>query len=138
MGMARQNQLIEPELVIFGDALRHLLMAADEGGPGSGPDQTDAGPQIRAHLEVAAVPTVQREHPLLPDRFALREQLLSSRHQSRIHGSQKSIGLPPCLALSVAGDYVEADSETELSAFGLGLRPYAFDALAHHFGRLTP
>src|ERR1700684_2827752 len=138
MGMARQNELIEPELVILGDALRHLLMAADEGGPGSGADQTDAGPQIRAHLEVAAVPTVQREHPLLPDRFALREQLLSSRHQSRIHGGPKSIGLPACLRLSLAGDHVETDSETELPAFGLRLRPYAFDALAHHVGWLAP
>src|SRR5271156_2622517 len=122
MGMARQNELIEPKFVIFGNALRHLLMAADERGPGSRADQTDAGPQIRTDLEVAAVSTVQREHPLLPDRFALREQLLSSRHQSRIHGGQKSIGLPPCLRLSVAGDHVETDSETELSPFGLSLR----------------
>ena len=59
MGMAQHDELIEPELVIFGDALRHLLMAADEGGPGSGADQTDASPQIRADLEVAVVSTVQ-------------------------------------------------------------------------------
>ena len=41
-------------------------------------------------------------------------------------------------AFSVVGDHVKTDSETELSAFCLRLRPYAFDAPAHHVGRLTP
>src|ERR1700722_3348364 len=80
MGMARQNELVEPELVIFGNPLRHLLMAADECSPGPRADQTDAGPQIRTDLEVAAVSAVQRQHPLLPDRFTLGEKLLRSRH----------------------------------------------------------
>ena len=68
---ARENKFVEPEVVILENALDDLLMAADERRPRSRTDQTDASPEIGAHLEVTSVSAVQREHPLLPNGFAL-------------------------------------------------------------------
>src|SRR5580693_8096444 len=137
MGMAREDELVQAEVVIFGDALCHLLVTANERRPCSGADQANTRPEVRTDLELAPVSAVQREHPLLPDRLALREKLLGGRDESGIHCVQEPTRLLPCLALSVASDHVEADAEAKVPAFALRRRPYPFDALAPHVGRLA-
>src|ERR1700730_17931702 len=45
--VAGQDELADAERGVLLDEVGHLLVAADQGGPGPAADQADAGPQIR-------------------------------------------------------------------------------------------
>src|ERR1039458_10600631 len=58
VGVAGEDELADPELVVLGHQVGDLLVAADHGGTGAGAQQTDAGPQVGIDLEAVAAAAV--------------------------------------------------------------------------------
>src|SRR6202034_4200868 len=50
-----KDELVDPELVVFGDAIRHLVVAADERRAGAAAQQARACPEGGINLEVVAL-----------------------------------------------------------------------------------
>ena len=44
--VAGEDELLEPERVVLGDALGHLVVVADQGGAGAAAHEPDARPQV--------------------------------------------------------------------------------------------
>ena len=72
VGLARQDEVVEAELVVLGDALGDLVVAADQRGAGAAAHEAEAGPEVGRDDEVVAAPAVQRRHAVLADRLARR------------------------------------------------------------------
>ena len=51
VGIAREDELVDPELVVLGDAVGDLLVAADQRGAGAAADEADPGPQVGGDLQ---------------------------------------------------------------------------------------
>jgi hypothetical protein len=64
--VAREDELVDTELVVLGYSLRDLLMAADEGRSGSASDEPDSRPVVGRDLERVDPAFVERRHPALP------------------------------------------------------------------------
>jgi hypothetical protein len=62
--LAGQDDMVDAERVVLREPFGDLAVAADQGGTGAGPDQTEAGPEVRRHFEVVAAG--QFGHPALP------------------------------------------------------------------------
>src|SRR5258708_15781280 len=59
--VARQDELIDPQFVVFGDAVRHLGVAAHERGSGPSAHQTHSCPQVGRYLAIVAGSAVQSD-----------------------------------------------------------------------------
>ena len=84
-----------PMLVVLGDALRHLVVAADEGGPRPAAHEPEPGPEVGGDDQVLAPPAVEGEHPLLPDRLLPGEAAEGLGHHVRGHGVEQAVGHGP-------------------------------------------
>ena len=138
MWVTRQDELVQPELVVLKDALCHLLVAPDEGSAGTRAYEADTGPQVGAHLEVVTASVVERAHALLPHGFTLLEKLLRGLDEDGIHRVEQTSGLGPRLMLGVAGDHVEAHAEADGPTLCRRLLPDPLDPLPSHLRGLPP
>ena len=59
MRIARGDDRLDPQRLVFPQARRHGLRAADERGADAAPHQPDAGPEVRADLQPVAPAAVQ-------------------------------------------------------------------------------
>src|SRR5215218_5741818 len=76
VGLSRQDDVVEAGLVVLGDALGHLVVAAHQRRARAAAHEPEAGPQVRRDDEVLATATVQGEHAPLPDRLLPGQPLL--------------------------------------------------------------
>src|SRR5436305_13123136 len=58
--VAGQDEFIDAEPVVLGDAFGHLVVAADQGRARTAADQADASPQVRGYLQGVDAPAMQR------------------------------------------------------------------------------
>src|SRR5438067_2503209 len=58
VGLAGEDEVVEAELVVLGDAVADLVVAADQGGSGAAADEAEAGPQVGSDDEAVAVTPV--------------------------------------------------------------------------------
>ena len=63
--MAGEDELVEAEAVVFLDAVRDLLVAADQRGAGATAHEPDARPEVWCHDQAVAPAAVQGGHTLL-------------------------------------------------------------------------
>ena len=50
MGIAGEDELVDAEVVVLGDAVGDFLVGADQGGAGAAADQADARPEVGGDL----------------------------------------------------------------------------------------
>jgi len=62
IGVPRQDELIDPQVVVVQDPFRDLFVAADQGRPGAATHQPDACPQVWRHLETSGRPLMKFAH----------------------------------------------------------------------------
>ena len=79
MRIAGQDEAIDAERHILLHALGDLVRIADQRRAGAAAHQSDAGPEVRADLELVAPPAMQARHALLADRVEARKGLLGRR-----------------------------------------------------------
>ena len=108
----------KPSVVVLGDALGDLVVAADQRGAGPAADESEAGPEVgrrrrgRRGARRAAPPCAAGR----PTR-CVGELLLRLGHQLGRHGVEQPVGLGPrVLGRPVAGDDVEPDAEAQSRA----------------------
>src|SRR4051794_22292083 len=65
--VAGEDELGEPELVVFGNAIGDLVVGTYERGTDPAAHESDSGPHVRIHDQPIRVTAVQRRHALLPD-----------------------------------------------------------------------
>jgi hypothetical protein len=55
MRVSGEDELVDSDVPVFEETIRHLLVAADEGRPGAFADQADPGPEVGGDHEVVPV-----------------------------------------------------------------------------------
>ena len=95
MRLPGQDEVVEAEVVVFGDPFGDLLVAADERSTGTAADETEPSPQVRAHHEVLAATSVQRGHALLSGGLGARELSLRDLDHVLGHRIEQAIRLRP-------------------------------------------
>ena len=127
-----------PIVLIFPDPRRDRLGIADQRGARAAPHQADAGPEVRADLELVAPAAVQLHHALLADRIHAREDFL--RGCDGVVGDmldQLVRGFPRRF-VRLADDDMQADAEGELASARGRNRPDAVDLVGDLRRRLAP
>src|SRR5271166_5390458 len=81
MRVARHDEGIDPDFLIFPDPRGDSLGIADQRGARTATHQTNAGPEIGADLELVAAATMQLLHALLADRIHAGEYFLGRSHR---------------------------------------------------------
>ena len=130
MRIARQDELADPQRVVFGDPIGDLGMASDQRRAGSAPQQTDAGPQVGVDLEPVAPAAVQVDHPPLADRGGAGQRALRGGDRLLVGVGDQRFGGRPRLFGVIAGDDVQADAEAQFAFVGLGERAHPVQVLA--------
>src|SRR6185312_1002733 len=79
MRIAGQDESIDADILIFLDPRRHRFGITHQSGAGPAAYETNAGPQVRADLELVAPAAMQLRHALLTDRIHAREDRSEER-----------------------------------------------------------
>jgi hypothetical protein len=111
--VAGHDELADTEPGVRLDPVRHLGVAADQRGPGTGAKQADAGPQIRRDLQVVARTAVQFAHPAQALGLAVRQFPLHRADHRLVDALDQPVGLQPGLVRAVPGNHVQADAITQ-------------------------
>ena len=140
--VAGEDELVEAEVVVLGDAVGDLVVAADQRGAGAAADQADAGPHVRVDLERRSSlgsAAVQRGHAPLAHRLGRRRSRRCAAAIAAGSMPASRVGRDrPRLVGGRSGDHVEADAEPQRPAVAGGQAPHPLDPLGHHGRRLAP
>ena len=137
-----EDELLEAELGVLGDAVGDLVVAPDQRGAGAAAHEADAGPDVRVQLERARVARIaavaQRGHPALSLRLGGGEVPAGGGDRLGVHAGEEGRGGRPGLVGGRSGDDVEPDPEAQRPAVGGRLVPHPVDPLGDHRRRLAP
>ena len=132
MRIAGHDEGIDADILIFPDPRRHGLRIADQRRSRAAAHQADAGPQVRADLELVAATAMQLRHALLSDRVHSREDLLRRGHGLVGDVLDQFVRGLPGFRIGFANDHMQADTERQLASAAGGHRLHA----GHLFGDL--
>ena len=138
MWMTRQDELVEPEVVVLEDALCHLLVAPDEGRAGTGRTSPIPAQRLGLTSRSSRLPSCSDRMRCWPTDSLFLQKLLRRVDEGRVHRVEQSSRLGPRLTLSVAGDHMEAHAEADGPTLCLGLLTDPLDPLPGHLRWFTP
>ena len=139
--------MLDAQRVEGPDFLRHLLVAADDGGSHAAAHQRIAAPDIRGDLQQTDVFRIdllglnilqQRAHAFLPDRFGAPQQRLGAVNTLRGNAVEQACGFAPGLLLGIAADNVKANAKARRAPLGGGQRAHGFQLRRDLLRRLAP
>src|SRR5690349_1865451 len=121
MRLAREDEVVEADRMIFLDQRGDLLMAAHDRRSRAATHQAVACPKMRRDLEIAHarrgerrdVAAMQRVHSPLPGRLRASEDSLGLGDAFRRELFKQPLSFPPGLGLRVAADDMKAYAETK-------------------------
>src|SRR4051794_5320557 len=111
-----EDELVEAEALVFGDAVRDLFVGPDDRRADAAAHEPDAGPDVRGDGELLAIATVQLRHPSLTDRLRRGEVALRGLDRVGVHAVEELVGHGPGFLGSGPRDDVEADAELQRPA----------------------
>lgn len=138
MRIARENKGVDAQIGIFLHARCDRRAVAHQRGAGAAAHQADAGPQVRADLQVILFAAVQRRHAPLADGVETRKGLLCIGDGFLIEVRDQPVGGAPGLFGGFPHDDMQADTEAYLAAFRRRFGAHLFDLLFNLRRRFSP
>ena len=140
MRVPRQDELVEPELVVLRDALGHFVVRTDECRADSAPDHADAGPHVRVDLHAFGRHRTLRELGLAPLSNGRCAGEVGPCRSNRlgVHTGYEAVGFGPRLGTGRTADDVKTDAEAQRPSGCGGKRTHPTQSFTHHRRRLAP
>src|SRR6202011_641592 len=138
MRIARHDEGVDADVLILLDPRRDSWGIADQRRSRATAYQADAGPEVRADLELVAAPAMQLRHALLADRVHPREDLLRGSHGLVGDVLNQFVGGLPRARGGPAHTHTQPDAEGKPPPAPRGNRPPALDLCGALRRRLAP
>ena len=116
MRVAGHDEGIDADILIFPDPRRDGFGVTNQCRARTATHQADAGPEIRADLELVTAAAMQLRHALLADRIHPREDLLRRSDGFVRDVLDQLIRRLPGFRIGFAHDHMQANAERELSS----------------------
>src|SRR5829696_5925025 len=138
MRVAAEDEGIDAQLFVFPHPFRDRVRVTNQRRACSTTDQSHAGPEVRADLQVLPRSVVKRFHARLAMRVHPGEDLLRAGDRRLIDAADERLRLSPGFLLGFPHDDVESDAETHLTTFGFGQTTDRSDPFGNLIRRLAP
>ena len=120
MGIAGHDKGLDSGFGIVMDGFRDIVRRSDQRRAGAAAHQPDPGPQIGAHHQPVAAPSMQRLHPPLPGGIARALRLLHERDGVIVDATDQAVGFGPGGLFGFAHDHVQTDAKAHAAPFARG------------------